>query len=57
MKQEKKEKLKVGDKVWFKAPMNGVIIRTNKKLGCTIQTKDGVEYCYYKDDDVEVEKI
>ena len=53
----KKEKLKIGDKVWFKAPMNGVIIRTNKKLGHTIQTKDGIEYCYYKDDDIEIEKI
>ena len=46
-------KLKKGDIVWVRVPMNAEIIRVNQRYGYTLKLSDGSTTLYYKDDDVE----
>ena len=46
-------KLKKGDKVWVKLPMNATIVRVNQKSGYTLQTEDGDHWQYFCDEDVQ----
>ena len=53
----KKLKLKVGNKVWVRLPLNAIILRVNKKYGYTLKTENGDEYCYFDDNDVKKLKV
>lgn len=47
-------KLKKGDMVWVKVPINAMIIRVNKKFGYTVRADNGDEHSYFGDDEVEL---
>ena len=50
-------KLKKGDTVYVRLPMNAKIIRVNKCEGYTLKTPDGTEWAYFNDEDVsKIEK-
>ena len=46
-------KLKKGDRVWVKLPMNADIIRVNQRIGYTLRTDDGVEWSHFAEDEVD----
>ena len=46
-------KLKIGDTVWVRLPMNAKIVRLNKQYGYTLKTADGAEWMYFGDEDVK----
>lgn len=50
-----KYKLKVGDKVWVKIPVNATVVKVDEKYGYTIKpdTEIAVEMEYYDDNDVQ----
>jgi len=49
---KKKYKLKKGDIVWVKIPMNAKIIGVDKEYGYTLKTKNRDVYCYFTDAEV-----
>ena len=46
-------KLKKGDTVYVKLPMNAKIVSVNKRIGYTLQTPDGTRWSYFDDSDCE----
>ncbi len=51
-KKPKKFKLKVGDKIWTKMPVNAKIIHVNQQHGYTIKVDGGTEYSFFTDKEV-----
>lgn len=54
-KTMRKFKLKKGDKVWVRIPVNAIIKSVNQKYGYTIFVKEDTEMSYF--DECEVKKI
>lgn len=48
-----KYKLKKGDRVWVKIPINATILRVNKKNGYTLKPDNTEEICYFSDEEVQ----
>lgn len=46
-------KLKKGDRVWVKVPVNATIKSFNKRYGYTLTVDDGSEMQYFGDDEVQ----
>ena len=55
MKKEMKFKLKKGDKVWVRIPVNAIIKRVNQKYGYTLTVREDSDMMYF--DDLDVRKI
>ena len=52
-----KYKLKVGDNVWLKVPVNAVIKRVSQKWGYTLSIHEVCDMNYFGDEDVQKVKM
>jgi hypothetical protein len=47
-------KLKNGDIVWAKIPVNAEIVRVNKRFGYTLRVRENTDTSYFGDDEVQL---